>query len=187
MDVVDERLPKHGDVLVLVVELLLAVVRRRESLPREGVYEERMLLEVLLEGVLLGNDPGVVVIVDVDVVAVVLQGRVVVVVVEVVIVGVGAGIVADRHFVLAVLDVVELLVGEVVEREVSTVRGRRVDGAPLARAETEHRAHVRPCPLKLLSTGRHSTFRRRGRKKHTRKNPHKNYTLRHRRNARRRV
>lgn len=38
----------EGDVLVLVVELLLVIVGRAEPLPRQGIYEQRMLLQVLL-------------------------------------------------------------------------------------------------------------------------------------------
>lgn len=132
VDVVDEGLPEHRDVLVLVVQLLLAVVGGGEPLPGEGVDEERVLLEVLLERVLLGDDPGVVVVVDV-----------------VAVVGdVGGG----RQLVLAVLGIVELLVREVVEGEVAAVGGRGVDGAPLPRAEAEHRAHRRTQGWLLVNT-----------------------------------
>lgn len=127
IDVVDQRLPKHGHVLVLVVELLLVVVRRGESLPGEGVDEQRVLLQVLLQRVLLRYDPRIVVVVDV--VAVVLQ----------VVVRVRVGQVAVR-LVLAVLHVVELLVGEVVEGEVAGGAGR-VDRAPFAGRKAQDGAH----------------------------------------------
>lgn len=126
MDVVHQGLPKNRNVLVLVVQLLL-VVCRGKPLPREGVDEQGMLLQILLQSVLLRYDPRVVVVL----VDIVLQAVV------------GGGV---RHvpvgLVLAVLRVVQLLVGEVVEGEVARGRGR-VHRAPLARREAQHGSHLR--------------------------------------------
>lgn len=38
----------EGDILVLVVKLLFVVISRAEPLPRQGVYKQRMLLQVFL-------------------------------------------------------------------------------------------------------------------------------------------
>lgn len=81
-----------------------------------------MLLEVLLEGVLLRDDPGIVVVVDV---------------VQVVVRVVGGGV-----LVLPVLGVVQLLVREVIESEVAG-GARRVHRSAFAGRETQHRAHLR--------------------------------------------
>lgn len=89
-----------------------------------------MFLQVLLQRVLLGDDPGVVIVVDA-----------VVAVVQVVVVGVGDG---GVRLALAILHVVQLLVGEVVEGEVAR-RAGRVHRPALPRRKTQHRAHVRCC------------------------------------------
>ena len=57
-----QRLPEL-DVLVLVVELFLVVVDGAEPLPGQRADDERVLLEVLLQRVLLGDDPRVVIVV----------------------------------------------------------------------------------------------------------------------------
>jgi len=137
VDVVDHRLPEGRQVLVFVIQLLLVVVCRGESFPAEGVDEQRVLLEVLLKRILLGDDSGILIVV-VDVVVIV-RGVVVVV-------GVGGGVVGDADcrrdtLVLAVLGVVQLLVTEVVECELAAGVGG-VDGAPLAGAEAQHCTHV---------------------------------------------
>lgn len=62
-----ERL-SEGEVLVLVVELLLVIVRRAESFPRQGVDEQRVLLQVLLQSILLRDDSRVVVVVQVNII-----------------------------------------------------------------------------------------------------------------------
>lgn len=62
-----ERLPE-GDILVLIVELLFIVVRRAEPFPRESVNEQRMFLEVLLQGVLLGDNSRVIVVIQVNII-----------------------------------------------------------------------------------------------------------------------
>lgn len=138
VDVVDERLAERGaQVFVFVVQFLFVVVRGGESLPAEGVYEQRVLLEVLLERVLLRDDSGVLIV-------------------DVVVVVVGSGdhdgsahrlVVAVVGQRLAVLGVVQLFVAEVVEREFAACARRavarrgRVDGSSLARTETQHGPH----------------------------------------------
>lgn len=112
--VVRQRRAERRYALALAFQLLLVVVGRGKPLPRERVYEQRVLLEVLLQRRLLRDDLGGVV-----------EG--------------GAALVARQLAVLAVLGVVEALVG-VGER--GAVRRRRGGGrAPLARAEAQHGAH----------------------------------------------
>ena len=90
-----------------------------------------MLLEVLLKSILFGDNFGILIVV-IDVVVVVCG----------IVVVVGVGVVRDAHcrrdaLVLAVLSVVELLVAEVIECELTTaVAG--VDGTPLTRAEAQN-------------------------------------------------
>lgn len=125
MDVFHERLSEHCNIFVFVVNFLLVVVRRAEPFPRKSVNEKRVFLEVLFQSVFLRDNPGIVVV-YVDVVTV---GQVA-----------GAVVVAGsedraRRFRVSVLDVVELLVGEVVEGEVS-VRAGGIHGTPLPRAKT---------------------------------------------------
>ena len=121
MDVVHQRLSERGQILVLVVQLLLVVVRCGETFPTKSIDEERVFLEVLLQSVLLRDDPGVLIVV-----------------VDIVVVGVGG---RGDALVLPVLGVVQLLVAEVVEGELATTVAS-IDGPPLPRAETQHGPHV---------------------------------------------
>lgn len=134
VDVVDQRLSKSREVLVLVVQLLLVVICRGESFPAERINKQRMLLEILLKRILFGDNSGILIVV-IDVVVVVCG----------IVVVVGVGVVRDAHcrrdaLVLAVLSIVKLLVAEVVECELTTaVAG--VYGTPLTRAEAQHCPH----------------------------------------------
>lgn len=81
-----------GRFVLLVVQLFLAM-GRRQSLPGQRVDEQRVLLEVLLEGILLREDPSIVRVVVVIVVVVVafLYAVAVVVTVDVVVDAVDVG------------------------------------------------------------------------------------------------
>lgn len=143
-----ERLSELEVLVFVIVELFLVVVDGAEPFPGEGPNDEGVLLDrVLLEGVLLGDDPGVVIVVEVYVV--VLQ--------RVVIrrrlhrrdddVGAGLG--------LAVLDIVKLLVVVVVEGGEGALLTRadagRGGAMPLPGAERQDRAHVFFLLLELLA------------------------------------
>ena len=112
--VVRQRRPERRHTLALAFQLLLIVIRCRKPLPRKRVYEERVLLQVLLQRSLLGYNLGGVV------------ER-------------GTALVARQLAVLAVLGVVESLVGVGERGAVGRRRGGR--RAPLARAEAQHGAH----------------------------------------------
>lgn len=141
---------------VVALELFLAV-RRRQSLPRECIDEQRMLLEVLLDGVLLRKDARAIrrplfhrravatrqiIVHDIRVGRTEQHQAAAVVVVD---------DVRRLRVVLAILHVVHLLVSVVVEREVGRARRRhgaaapvvvrRVDRVILARTETQYCAH----------------------------------------------
>lgn len=123
MNVVYQWLSVHGDVLVFVIQLLFVVVCSRKPLPGQRVDEQRMLLQVLLQGILLRDDPSV--IVPNIVLQTVIRVRV-------------ADVAVD--FILPVLHIVQLLVGEVVEREISR-GGGGVHWPSLPRGEAEDGAH----------------------------------------------
>lgn len=134
-------------------------MRRRQPLPRECINEQRVLLQVLLDGVFLRENPRTVRLALLHRRGV--RGRRRQVVVHDVRVGgteehqAAAVVVADDvrlPAVFAVFHVVHLLVGVVVEGEVGRARRghrtavpmvvRRVYRVVLPRTETQYRAHV---------------------------------------------
>lgn len=136
-----ERLPKR-DVLIFIVQFLFVVVGGAESLPRQCIDEQRVLLQVLLERVLLGYDDGRIVIV----VNVVLVHRIYIRWRVILIQRRWCDNSCHRVFVLAVLGVVQLFVAEIFQREVCRVLlllliGGISRATTLPRAEGEDRAH----------------------------------------------
>lgn len=82
--------PQIGRLVLLVIELLFAM-RGRQSLPREGIDEQGMLLEILLESILLREDTSTVGITSVIIVVAFLYAVAVVVAVDVVVDAIDVG------------------------------------------------------------------------------------------------